>query len=266
VRPVRGGLAALQQARLGELEGAGAQGCEPLAGLVGLLDGGHDPRVRLVRRPGPGDHHRVGPPDGVEPPGDVQVEANRTVVVTVAAGAAVSVAFYSMVFVFSLFFQQVQGRSALYAGLMFLPMTGLIGATNLVAGKLAGRYGARRPMVIGQSVAVVGLLILLYVGTGTPSGLVAVLLVPLALGCALTVPPLTAAMLEAVPAERAGLAAGVLNAARQVAGGLGIAVFGTLVSGGFVTGMRVGLVVSAALLALTGALSFRLAGRGASRA
>lgn len=37
---------------------------------------------------------------------------NVTVAVTVAAGAAVSVAFYSMVFVFSLFFQQVQGRSA----------------------------------------------------------------------------------------------------------------------------------------------------------
>ncbi|MHC3468481.1 MFS transporter [Streptomyces sp. 7R007] len=191
---------------------------------------------------------------------------NRTVAVTVAAGAAVSVAFYSLVFVFSLFFQQVQGRSALYAGLMFLPMTGLIGVTNVVAGKLAARYGARLPMVIGQWVAVVGLLVLLYVGAGTPSGLVAVLLVPLALGCALTVPPLTAAMLEAVPAERAGLAAGVLNAARQVAGGLGIAVFGTLVSGGFVTGMRVSLAISAAVLALTGALSFRLAGRGARRA
>ncbi|MEU6142056.1 MFS transporter [Streptomyces sp. NPDC047081] len=186
---------------------------------------------------------------------------NRTVAVAVAAGAAVSVAFYSVVFVFSLFFQQVQGLSALRAGLAFLPMTGLIAATNVVAGKLAGRYGARLPMLIGQALAVVGLLVLLYVDAGTSSVLTAVLLVPLALGCALTVPPLTAAMMDAVPAERAGLAAGVLNSARQVAGGLGIAVFGTLVSGGFVDGMRMSLAVGAALLLVTFGLSFRLADR-----
>ncbi|GAA4045998.1 MFS transporter [Streptomyces shaanxiensis] len=191
---------------------------------------------------------------------------NRTVTTTVAAGAAVSVAFYSLVFVFSLFFQQVQGRSALYAGLLFLPMTGLIAATNVVAGKLAGRYGPRLPMLLGQALAVVGLLLLLYVDAGTPSSLVAVLLVPMALGCALTVPPLTAAMMDAVPAERAGLAAGVLNAARQVSGGLGIAAFGALVSDGFVGGMRLSLVISAALLTVTFALSFRLAGPSASSA
>ncbi|MGI5453757.1 MFS transporter [Streptomyces sp. CA-249302] len=187
---------------------------------------------------------------------------DRTVAVAVAAGAAVSVAFYSVVFVFSLFFQQVQGLSALRAGLAFLPMTGLIAVTNVVAGKLAGRHGPRLPMLIGQALAVVGLLLLLlYVDAGTPSALVAVLLVPLALGCALTVPPLTAAMMDAVPAERAGLAAGMLNSARQVAGGLGIAVFGTLVSGGFVDGMRLSLAVGAVLLLVTFGLSFRLSGR-----
>jgi DHA2 family methylenomycin A resistance protein-like MFS transporter len=189
---------------------------------------------------------------------------DRTVTAAVAAGAAVSVAFYGMVFVFSLFFQQVQGRSALAAGLLFLPMTGLIAVTNVAAGKLAGRHGPRLPMLLGQGLAAAGLLGLLYVDAGTPPALVAALLVPMALGCALTVPPLTAAMMDAVPAERAGLAAGVLNAARQVAGGLGIAVFGALVSDGFVAGMRLSLLVSAALLVLTFALSFRLAGRQAS--
>jgi DHA2 family methylenomycin A resistance protein-like MFS transporter len=191
---------------------------------------------------------------------------NRTVAVTVAAGAAVSVAFYSMVFVFSLFFQQVQHRSPLSAGLMFLPMTGLIGVTNLLSGKLAGRYGPRLPMLVGQGLATAGSLLLLHVDESTPATLLAVLLVPLALGCALTVPPLTAAMMDAVPAERAGLAAGVLNSARQVAGGLGIAVFGALVAGDFTSGMRTSLVIGACLLLLTFALSFRLAGRAASSA
>ncbi|MEU9153356.1 MFS transporter [Streptomyces sp. NPDC048417] len=191
---------------------------------------------------------------------------NRAVRVSVAAGAACSVAFYGVVFVFSLFFQQVQGRSALYTGLLFLPMSGLIGVTNVVSGKLAGRYGPRLPMLIGQALAAAGLLALLSVGPGTPTAVVAVLLVPMALGCALTIPPLTAVMMDAVPAERAGLAAGVLNAARQVAGGLGIAVFGALVNGGFATGTRASLALAAALFALTFLLSFRRADRPASRA
>ncbi|WP_435797660.1 MFS transporter [Streptomyces avermitilis] len=188
---------------------------------------------------------------------------SRTVSVAVAAGAACSVAFYGVVFLFSLFFQQAQGRSALSAGLMFLPMTGLIAVTNIAAGKLSGRYGARLPMLLGQTLAAAGLLVLLFVDASTPPALVAVLLVPMALGCALTIPPLTAAMMDAVPADRAGLAAGVLNSARQVAGGLAVAAFGSLVSGGFGSGLRVSLALAAALLALTATATLRLRGSAA---
>ncbi len=191
---------------------------------------------------------------------------SRTVSVAVATGAACSVAFFGLTFVFALFFQQVQGRSALYAGLMFLPMTGLIPLTNIAAGRLAARHGARLPMLTGQLLAALGTLVLLYVDQSTPPLLVAVLLVPMALGCALTVPPLTAVMMDAVTAERAGLAAGVLNSARQVAGGLGIAVFGALVSADFTAGLRESLAISAALFAATAFLSFRLADRPANQA
>lgn len=175
----------------------------------------------------------------------------------VLAGIACSVAFFGSVFVFSLFFQQVQGRSALVSGLLFLPMTGLIAVTNVAAGKLTGRYGARVPMLVGQLISIAGLLALLAVGAGTPGPAVALLLVPLAFGCALTVPPLTALMMDSVPAERTGLAAGVLNAARQTAGGLGIAVFGALVAHGFATGMRTALLIAVALLALSALVTAR---------
>ncbi|MFJ9634279.1 MFS transporter [Streptomyces sp. NPDC101175] len=217
--------------------------------LVGVLAGALFVRVELRRS------HPVVP---------FRLFRSRTVSVAVASGAACSVAFFGLVFVFSLFFQQVQGRSALYAGLMFLPMTGLIGVANLVSGKLAARHGPQVPMRAGQSLAAVGALLLLGVDEGTPPLLVAWLLVPMALGCALTVPPLTIAMMDAVPAERAGLAAGVLNSARQVAGGLGIAVFGALVSDGFTRGLRESLAISAALFAVTASLSFRLSGRPAN--
>jgi DHA2 family methylenomycin A resistance protein-like MFS transporter len=182
---------------------------------------------------------------------------DRTVRLAVATGSACSVAFYGLIFLFSLFFQRVQGHSAIAAGLLFLPMTGLIAVTNVVAGRLAGRYGPRVPLLLGQALAVAGLLGLFAVDAGTPAAVVAVLLVPMAVGVALAIPALTTVMMDAVPAERAGLAAGVLNAARQISGGLGVAVFGALVAGGFAAGLRASLAVAAALLALTFLLGCR---------
>ncbi|MFI6683365.1 MFS transporter [Streptomyces sp. NPDC050485] len=185
---------------------------------------------------------------------------SRTVVVAIGAGAAASVAFYGVIFAFSLYFQRVRGESALTAGLMFLPMTALIPVVNVLSGKLSNRFGPRVPMLIGQLLALVGLLALLLADEHTPTLLAAFLMVPLALGCGISVPALTAAMMEALPQERAGLAAGVLNAGRQVAGALSIAVFGTLVAGGggFVPGLRTSLLVAAALFALSALATLRL--------
>ncbi|MET9726215.1 MFS transporter [Streptomyces zaomyceticus] len=188
---------------------------------------------------------------------------NTTVAVAVAAGSANSVAFYGMLFVFSLFFQQVLGLSALAAGLMFLPMTGLLAGVNILSAKAAARYGPRLPIVLGQTVAVAGLLGLLTVDAGTSPWAQALLLVPLALGAGFSLPPLIASMMEAVPAERAGTAAGLLNAVRQTAGALAIAVFGSMAAASMETALRASLLISAAFLTLTTLASLRLPGRRA---
>ncbi|GGU88474.1 MFS transporter [Streptomyces litmocidini] len=183
---------------------------------------------------------------------------NTTVAVAVAAGSANSVAFYGMVFVFGLFFQQVLGLSALGAGLMFLPMTGLLAGVNVLSARVAARYGARLPIVLGQTVAVAGLLGLLTVDADSSRPAQALLLVPLALGAGFSLPPLIAAMMEAVPAERAGTAAGLLNAIRQTAGALAVAVFGSLAARDMTTALHTSLLISAGLLTLTALASLRL--------
>lgn len=168
---------------------------------------------------------------------------------SVASGAALSVGFFGMFFVLGLYFQQVRGESALTAGLMFLPMTLLISTVNVLSGRVTNRFGPRLPMVVGQLVMAAGLLALLPVGRHTPTLAVAFLMVPLGVGGALAVPALTASVMGAVPAERAGLAAGVLNAARQVAGALSVALFGSLVAGAhFMPGLRESLLVAAGLV------------------
>ena len=79
----------------------------------------------------------------------------------------------------------------------------------------------------------------------------AAVLLPFGVGGGLAVPALTTALLESVDADRAGLAAGLLNAGRQFGGALGVALFGTLAGSAVVTGLHVAAVVGAAILVTT---------------
>jgi MFS transporter, DHA2 family, methylenomycin A resistance protein len=72
-------------------------------------------------------------------------------------------------------------------------------------------------------------------------------------GLGLLVPPLTSTLLGSVEKSRSGLAAAVLNSARQSGSVLGVALFGSLAgrAGGFLSGSRTALVIAAALLLVT---------------
>ena len=85
-------------------------------------------------------------------------------------------------------------------------------------------------------------------------------MVPVGLGGALTVPALTAMLLDAVPADRAGIASAMLNTGRQVGGAIAVAVFGALLAGAhtFLTGMRWSMLIAAAGLVLTAGATLTL--------
>jgi DHA2 family methylenomycin A resistance protein-like MFS transporter len=73
-------------------------------------------------------------------------------------------------------------------------------------------------------------------------------LVAAGFGMAFTMPAATAAVVEGAPDERAGIASGVVNAARQLGGAIGVALLGDVlgVAGGFVAGLHVALLMAAA--------------------
>jgi DHA2 family methylenomycin A resistance protein-like MFS transporter len=54
-------------------------------------------------------------------------------------------------------------------------------------------------------------------------------------------------------ADPADLVGGLLNASRQTGGALAVALFGALVSGSFLAGMRASILISAALLVASSA-------------
>jgi DHA2 family methylenomycin A resistance protein-like MFS transporter len=76
----------------------------------------------------------------------------------------------------------------------------------------------------------------------------------------LVMPPVTAVLLNAVPAQRAGTASGVFNASRQTGGALAVAVFGALLAApaGFVHGLRLSLLIAAAVALAAAAVGSRL--------
>ncbi|MFC4504487.1 MULTISPECIES: MFS transporter [Streptomyces] len=178
---------------------------------------------------------------------------SRTMSLAVAIGFALNVGFYGMIFLLGLYLQQVHGLSALATGMTFLPMTVLTSFMGPVAARLATRFGARMPVVTGQCLISAGLLAMVALPATAPVWLTVVLMVPVGSGGAMAVTALTALLLEKVPAERAGVASGVLNAARQLGGALAVAVFGALVADrtGFVTGLHTSLLISAAIVAVS---------------
>jgi DHA2 family methylenomycin A resistance protein-like MFS transporter len=174
-----------------------------------------------------------------------------------AIGLLINVAFYGLIFVFSLFFQRAQHFSALQAGLAFAPMTGAIMVANALAGRLDDRLGARAVIAGGALLMAAGAAALEGIGAHSAfSGLVAQL-VSLGFGLGLIVPVMTSGVLGSVERSRSGIAAGTLNTARQTGSVIGVALFGSLIAGGrLVPGMHVALAVALVLslaVALLGA-------------
>jgi DHA2 family methylenomycin A resistance protein-like MFS transporter len=176
-------------------------------------------------------------------------------------GLLVNVAFYGLIFVLSLYFQQINGLSALATGLAFLPMMGAVLVVNLLAARAAERFGAAMMIAAGAAIAAAGCIALLDVERGSSYGQVCAQLVAMGAGLGLLVPPLTSTLLGSVEKARSGVAAGVLNATRQTGSVIGVALFGSLLEhkGAFMTGVHISLVIStvlfvgAAAMALLGA-------------
>lgn len=181
----------------------------------------------------------------------------------VGFGVLANLTYYGIVFVLSLYLQRVLGYSAFTAGLAYLPLTATFIVSNIVSGWVTGHAGTRRPMIAGALVGAAGFALLLGLGAGTPYWrmLPGFALIPLGMG--LAVPAMTTTILSAVDKTASGVAAAVLNAARQAGGAMGIALFGAFVGNGhFVAGLHAAVLTAvAAMLTATGLAAWGIADR-----
>ncbi|MDF2849192.1 MAG: transporter [Oerskovia sp.] len=179
-----------------------------------------------------------------------------------AAGNVATAAIYGALafggFAVTLFVQQVAGYSATLAGLALLPVTLLMLFLSSRFGALAGRYGPRLFMTVGPLIAGCGYLLML---TTTAEASYFTQLLPgillFGLGLAVTVAPLTAAILGSIPAADAGIGSAVNNAVSRIAGLVVIACAGIVIGPVLdVAGFHRALVVTAALLIAGGLVSW----------
>ncbi len=152
----------------------------------------------------------------------------------------------------SLFLQGTLGYTPLAVGMMVVPTGVLLALVSTRAGRLAGRFGARRFLVAGPLAMAGGLLWLARIPAtsagwaampGDPSSfvppvdyLVDVLpgSVLLGIGLALLVAPLTTALMGSVPLRRAGLGSAINNAISRVGAPLVSAIVFIAITASFV--------------------------------
>jgi DHA2 family methylenomycin A resistance protein-like MFS transporter len=152
------------------------------------------------------------------------------------AGLAVFFAFIGGIAYLSAYFQQVQGRSALGAGLAVLPVGLGFFVRAPLSGRLVGRLGPRFPMVLGLVLCGFGMIGLMRLSPGSSIGAIWWDLAFVGLGGGLSLTPMTATAMAAVRSERAGMGSAIHNSMRQVGQALGVAVLGSLVYAGVTRG------------------------------
>ncbi|TCO56040.1 MFS transporter [Actinocrispum wychmicini] len=137
--------------------------------------------------------------------------------------------FFSLLFYATLYMQEVLHYSPLRAGAAYLPITVGFAVAGGVAAQLITRIGTRPVVVVGCLIAAAGIW---YVSRVPLDGSYLTDLLPgflvMSLGAGPVFVSITAAANAGVPADKAGLAAGLLNSSQQVGSALGLAVLSAI--------------------------------------
>ena len=167
------------------------------------------------------------------------------------------VCVYGIVFLVPFYLIQGRGLKTGQAGALLTaqPLAMMVSAP--ISGTLSDRIGVRIPAVAGMAVLACGLFLLSRVGEDTPLVQVEMMLAVCGLGTGTFIAPNNSGLMGAAPADKQGIAAGVLATARNAGMVLGVGLSGAILTtilhhGGdsaVVRAVGAGLLVDAALAA-----------------
>ena len=172
---------------------------------------------------------------------------------------------FGIYFFTSLYLQDVLDFSPTKAGLAFVPMALLIAVGAIASEPVARTIGAYRSVSMAMILMALGISSMSLLGNNASFLALMPSFAAIGIGGGLTT-SLNATVLGVMPSGQAGVASGIFNASREVAGLLGITVIGGIISArqgfelrhghsassAFLSGYRSGLLVAAVLVALGG--------------
>ncbi|MEU6793209.1 DHA2 family efflux MFS transporter permease subunit [Nonomuraea wenchangensis] len=143
------------------------------------------------------------------------------------------IVFFAMMggmFFLTFYLQIVLGYSALQAGALMIPFA----AAQLIFAPLSQRVNERVGAKLAATVSMIVIALVLtsyaFMTENTPILLIEVVFFVQGAAMANIMPPATTAIMEALPREKAGVGSAMSNTVRQVAGALGVAVLGSVLS------------------------------------
>ena len=155
-----------------------------------------------------------------------------------AATVAVSVALYTILFVFPQYLQSVLGDGPASAGLRLLPMMGGLLVAGGVADQALRAAGTRLTVAAGLALLAAGLAVLSQVHLATGYAVVGAGLALCGLGTGASMSAAMNAVMAAAGGGEAGIGASVNSALRQVGGAITVAVLGSVLAATYARDLR----------------------------
>jgi EmrB/QacA subfamily drug resistance transporter len=137
--------------------------------------------------------------------------------------------FLAMFFFLTLYMQNVLGYSPIQTGAAYLPLTAGVAIAAGISSQLLARTGTRPLIVAGSLIAAGGVYWLSRIpvhGSYLTDLFPGMMVMSIGLGAVFVA--VTTAANAGVPADKAGLAAALLNSSQQVGGALGLAIFSAI--------------------------------------
>ena len=153
-----------------------------------------------------------------------------------SANASLTIMFFVMFgqfFLLTQYLQFVMGYSPLEAGLRLLPWAVVTMVLSPMSARISERLGNRTTLTGGLVVIAIGVALMGTFAPDSSYGLIVVQMSLLAAGLSMVMAPATAAVMSAVPRQKAGVGSAMNNTTRQMGGALGVAVIGSLVSSAY---------------------------------
>jgi predicted MFS family arabinose efflux permease len=145
----------------------------------------------------------------------------------------VTFCMFGLLFGLPQYLEEVQGKNALGAGYLLLPMVGGLVIGSVIATRVVNKIGEKIAVAIGFAIIATGLII----GTGTAlhasNSFIVLWAGVVGVGLGFAIPSAMNAALGALSPERSGVGSSLVTAIRQVGGTLGVAILGTLLGASY---------------------------------